>query len=289
MELNHMEKKQVYVGCTGFNYDDWKANLGGFYPPDVKNYELLGYYSTQFSTCEVNSTFYAFPKIETTKRWEKLLPKDFVLTAKLPKLIAQAENIALSKENLFSFLHIMNPLKNKLGPLVMQFAPSFEKNARTLEELDTFTSFFPHNDYTLILEFRHQSWFNEETYDFLNERRLGIVSAFLPYLKLNLYEKIKSDYFYLRIIGSHKTETGTGKQVIDRTNKVEEIVDQLVSGFGNNQNKKTAYVYINHHFSGYAPPIARKFREMLADKNISIVLPEITSFKGQHKLSDFFG
>lgn len=41
-----MTNQQIHVGCTGFNYDDWKANLGGFYPSDVKNYELLGYYST---------------------------------------------------------------------------------------------------------------------------------------------------------------------------------------------------------------------------------------------------
>ncbi|MBY9002110.1 MAG: DUF72 domain-containing protein [Candidatus Heimdallarchaeota archaeon] len=284
-----MDNKQIYVGCTGFNYNDWKANLGGFYPPDVKNHGLLGYYATQFSTCEVNSSFYAFPKIETTKRWNKLLPDDFVLTAKIPKIIAQAENIALSKENLYTFLNIMSPLKKKLGPLVMQFAPSFDKNSRTVEELDTFVNFFPQKDYTLLLEFRHKTWFNKETYDFLNEKKLGIVSSYLPYLKLNLCEEVKSEYFYLRIIGSHNTETGLGKQVLDQSKVVEEIVDKLSTGLAKNPNKKSAYVYINQHFSGYAPPIAKKFREMLEERNLSTVLPEKTAFKGQHRLSDFFG
>ncbi|MHA1591706.1 MAG: DUF72 domain-containing protein [Candidatus Heimdallarchaeaceae archaeon] len=283
-----MTNQQIHVGCTGFNYDDWKANLGGFYPADVKNYELLGYYSTQFTTCEINSTFYAFPKLETTKRWEKLLPEDFVLTAKLPKIIAQAESLALTQESLKSFLYIMSPLKDKLGPLVMQFSPSFEKNARTIEELETFVNFFPHNDYTLLLEFRHKTWFNEETYDFLNDKKLGMVSAYLPYLKLNLYEEIKSDYFYLRIIGSHKTQTGLGKQVLDRSELIEEMVGELSQGLANNP-KKSAFVYINQHFSGYAPPIAGKFREMLEEKGLSVMKPEKTAFKGQHKLADFFG
>ena len=283
-----MKNQRIHVGCTGFNYDDWKANLGGFYPADVKNYELLGYYSTQFTTCEINSTFYTFPKLETTKRWERLLPEDFVLTAKLPKIVAQAESLALTQESLKSFLHIMSPLKDKLGPLVMQFSPSFEKNAKTIEELETFVNFFPHNDYTLLLEFRHKTWFNEETYDFLNDKKLGIVSAFLPYLKLNLYEQIKSEYFYLRIIGSHKTQTGLGKQVLNRSELIEEMVGELSQALTNNPNK-SAFVYINQHFSGYAPPIAGKFREMLEEKGLSVMTPEKTTFKGQHKLADFFG
>jgi uncharacterized protein YecE (DUF72 family) len=283
-----MTNQQIHVGCTGFNYDDWKANLGGFYPSDVKNYELLGYYSTQFTTCEINSTFYAYPKIETTKRWEKLLPDDFVLTAKMPKIISQAESLASTRESLKSFLHVMSPLKDKLGPLVMQFAPSFEKNARTMEELETFVNFFPHNDYTLLLEFRHKTWFNQETYDFLNNKKLGIVSAYLPYLKLNLYEKIKSDYFYLRIIGSHKTQTDLGRQVLDRSELIEEMVGELSQELINNP-EKSAFVYINQHFSGYAPPIAGKFREMLGKRGLNVMIPEKTTFKGQHKLADFFG
>ncbi len=283
-----MTNQQVHVGCTGFNYADWKANIGGFYPSDVQNYELLGYYSTQFTTCEVNSTFYAFPKIETTKRWAKLLPEDFVLTAKIPKIIAQAENLATTQESLISFLHIMSPLKDKLGPLVMQFSPSFNKTAKTMDELETFVNFFPHDDFTLLLEFRHKTWFTEETFDFLNTNKLGIVSAYLPYLKLNLYEEIKSDSFYLRIIGSHKTQTGLGRQSLDRSELVEEMVGQLAQGLESNSSK-SAYVYINQHFSGYAPPIARKFREMLRKKGLSVMTPEKTTFKGQYKLSDFLG
>jgi len=284
-----MTNQQIHVGCTGFNYDDWKANLGGFYPADVKNYELLGYYSTQFTTCEINSTFYAFPKLATTKRWKKLLPEDFVLTAKIPKIIAQAESLALTQERLKSFLHIISPLKDRLGPLVMQFSPGFEKNAKTVEELEAFVNFFPHNDYTLLLEFRHKTWFNEETYDFLNDKKLGLVSAYLPYLKLNLFEEIKSECFYLRIIGSHDTQTGLGKQALDRSVLVEEMVGQLAHGLANNPNKKSAYVYINQHFSGYAPPIAHKFREMLEEKGLSVMTPEKTTFKGQHKIADFLG
>jgi len=284
-----MQDVKIHVGCTGFNYEDWKSNLGGFYPAKIDKYALLEFYSTQFTTCEINSTFYAFPKLETTARWNKSLPDDFVLTAKIPKSICQADNLSIVEQNLKSFLLIMNPLKKKLGPLVMQLKPSFEKNASTREQINDFISFFPHSDYQLVIEFRHNSWYNEDTYNLLNEKNIGIVSSFLPYIKFNLFEEVKKDYFYLRIIGSHKQTIGLGKELKDQTELMEKTVDQLADAYSTNTNKSTGYVFINNHFSGYAPPAARKFKDLLAEKKLIPIEPKKTTFKGQQKLADFFG
>ncbi len=279
----------MYVGCTGFNYEDWKAQHGSFYPPKIDRFDLLEFYSTQFTTCEINSTFYAFPKLETTIRWAKSLPDDFVLTAKIPKSICQADLLSGVEKPLNDFLKILHPLKKNLGPLVMQLKPSFEKNETNLEQIVDFIDFFPHNNYELIMEFRHSTWFNEETYDLLNEKKLGIVSSYLPYIKFNLFEEVKKEHFYLRLIGSHQQQIGLGKELKDRTNYMEETADNLLQAYQNNSNKSTGYVFINNHFSGYAPPAARKFKEMLQERDISIVEPANTVFKGQQKLADFFG
>ena len=284
-----MSDIRIHVGCTGFNYDDWKANLGGFYPAKIDKFELLDFYATQFTTCEINSTFYAFPKLETTARWNKSLPDDFVLTAKIPKSICQADNLSVVEQNLKSFLHVMNPLKEKLGPLVMQLKPSFEKNPSTRDQIYDFISFFPHSDYELIIEFRHKSWYEEDTYELLNEKKIGIVSSFLPYIKLNLFEEVKKDYFYLRLIGSHQQQIGLGKELKDRTDYMSKTADQLVDAYSNNKNKSSGYVFINNHFSGYAPPAARKFKELLAERDLIPLEPKKTTFKGQQKLADFFG
>jgi len=284
-----MSKQKIYVGCTGFNYEDWLANKGGFYPPNIEKYELLGFYSTIFPTCEINSTFYAFPRFTSTSRWAKLLPKDFVLTAKLPKEICQASDISLVEEKLNAFLKIMNPLKKNLGPFVCQFAPSFDKTEKSLKQLLKFLDFYPLNEYGLVMEFRHDTWFNQDTYDILNDHKLGMVSSFLPFIKFNLFEEVKSEYFYLRLIGSHKQPLGGGKELIDRKIEMEETADKLEKAFGNNPKKTTAYVFINQHFSGYAPPAASRFKEMLEERKLKTVTPEITSFKGQQKLSSFFG
>ncbi|MCE7741717.1 MAG: DUF72 domain-containing protein [Candidatus Heimdallarchaeota archaeon] len=287
--MNAMQDVKIHVGCTGFNYDDWKANQGAFYPPNINNLDLLEFYSTQFTTSEINSTFYAFPRMKTTARWANLLPDDFILTAKLPKTICQADLLSGTEKQLNDFLRMMSPLKKNLGPFVMQLKPSFEKNETNLEQIVEFIDFFPHNDYELIMEFRHSTWFNDETYELLNEKKLGIVSAYLPYIKFNLFEEVKKEHFYLRLIGSHQQQIGLGKELKDRKIYMEEAADNLLQAFQNNSNKSTGYVFINNHFSGYAPPAARKFKEILKEKKIVVVEPQKTTFKGQQRLADFFG
>ena len=49
----------VYLGTSGFSYDDW---IGNFYPAGMPKNEWLVYYSREFNTCEINSTYYALPK-----------------------------------------------------------------------------------------------------------------------------------------------------------------------------------------------------------------------------------
>jgi uncharacterized protein YecE (DUF72 family) len=283
-----MSEQKIYVGITGFNYEDWFANKGGFYPPNIEKYELLGFYSTVFPTCEINSTFYAFPRFASTSRWAKLLPEDFVLTAKLPKEICQTSDIALVEEKLNAFLKIMNPLKKNLGPFVCQFAPNFDRTEKSLDQLLKFLDFYPLDEYSLVMEFRHNTWFNQDTYDILNDHKIGMVSSFLPYIKFNLFEEVKSDYFYLRIIGSHSQRIGEGKELVNRTAVMNELADTLDTGLKNNPKKSSAYVFINNHFSGYAPPTATKFKEMLEDRKLETVTPKITAFKGQQKLANFF-
>ena len=286
--MRKMQDVKIHVGCTGFNYEDWKSGSGGFYPPKISTLDLLEFYSTQFTTCEINSTFYAFPKLQTTARWAKSLPEDFILTAKIPKSICQADFLSGVEKQLKDFLMIMSPLKKNLGPLIMQLQPSFERNETNLEQIIDFIDFFPHDKYELIIEFRHATWFNQETYDLLNEKKLGIVSSYLPYIKFNLFEEVKKEYFYLRLIGSHQQPIGLGRELKDRTSLIEKTAHELQEAYQNNPNKSSGYVFINNHFSGYAPPAARKFKEILAEKRLIVIEPKKTVFKGQQKLADFF-
>jgi uncharacterized protein YecE (DUF72 family) len=49
----------LYLGTSGFAYDEWKH--GVFYPEGLKNREMLSYYSSRFPSVEINYTFRRFP------------------------------------------------------------------------------------------------------------------------------------------------------------------------------------------------------------------------------------
>ena len=48
----------IHVGTSGWQYRDWK---GSFYPEDLPQRAWLGFYTTRFSTVELNNSFYRLP------------------------------------------------------------------------------------------------------------------------------------------------------------------------------------------------------------------------------------
>lgn len=68
---------EIHIGTSGWSYEHWKEN---FYPKLVKSANLLKYYSSVFSTVEINNTFYRMPKTTTVKKWQQNVPQDFLFS-----------------------------------------------------------------------------------------------------------------------------------------------------------------------------------------------------------------
>ena len=49
----------LFAGASGFSYKPWK---GPFYPVDLPDAGMLGYYAARLPTVEINNTFYRMPK-----------------------------------------------------------------------------------------------------------------------------------------------------------------------------------------------------------------------------------
>jgi uncharacterized protein YecE (DUF72 family) len=67
---------------------DESGFLEAWYPKGLRRDERLPWYAQHFRLVEVNSTFYAFPKVETTRKWPEQTPRNFVFDIKLPKLLS---------------------------------------------------------------------------------------------------------------------------------------------------------------------------------------------------------
>ena len=124
-----MERPEIRIGTSSFSEADW---VGPFYPSGTRPADFLRYYTTQFSTVEIDASYYAVPSIRTVERWREICPPHFILSAKFPRTIVHGGDTAtpnaslvLNPEKTYSirdqFLESMSRLGSNLGPLVLQF------------------------------------------------------------------------------------------------------------------------------------------------------------------------
>jgi uncharacterized protein YecE (DUF72 family) len=120
----------LHLGTIGWSYNFWKGN---FYPAKTASKDFLSYYSKQFNTVEVDATFYRNPTEETVKNWRAVTPEGFMFSLKFPQLITHVKMLKDCQPQTDAFLNGVALLKEKLGPLLFQFPPSF--TAKHFQEL----------------------------------------------------------------------------------------------------------------------------------------------------------
>ena len=168
----------ILIGTSGWSYANWK---GAFYPNDLAQRDWLRYYATQFSSVEINSTFYHVPSRATVEQWRTATPDDFVFSLKLSRLITHMKHLVAdeqTREALVRFFDATSPLKHKFGVLLVQLPASLHAN---IQQLTTFVQILKETlaDYDITpriaIEFRHASWFTTETFALLRQHNIASV------------------------------------------------------------------------------------------------------------------
>lgn len=72
----------LYFGTSGFSYDDW---VGPFYPNGLRRQDWLLYYAREFNALELNSTFYALPRVSVIESMVRKTGEDFLFSVKAPQ------------------------------------------------------------------------------------------------------------------------------------------------------------------------------------------------------------
>jgi uncharacterized protein YecE (DUF72 family) len=65
----------ILIATSGYAYKDWK---GRFYPDDIKDTDMLSFYSRTFPFTEVNSSYYSMPKSYMFYHMIKKTPDGFL-------------------------------------------------------------------------------------------------------------------------------------------------------------------------------------------------------------------
>ena len=153
----------LLAGTSGFSYKEW---LGHFYPEQLPANEMLRYYAAQFSTVEINNTFYRMPAESMLAQWSQQVPENFAFTLKAPRRITHDQRLREAEANVAEFLRRADVLGGRLGALLFQLPPFLKKD---LPRLRDFLALLPPGK-EIAFEFRNASWHDDEIYEALRSR-----------------------------------------------------------------------------------------------------------------------
>jgi uncharacterized protein YecE (DUF72 family) len=152
------------AGTSGFAFKEWK---GSFYPADLKDDGMLGFYAAKFPVVEINNTFYRLPRQDVLEHWASQVAAPFTFAIKASQRITHFARLKPEAQSALEFL-LRNTasLGDRLGPILFQLPPNMKKD---VPRLRAFLEMLP-TDRRYTIEFRHETWFDEETYDALRAR-----------------------------------------------------------------------------------------------------------------------
>ena len=166
-----MMLERLHIGTSGWSYKHW---AGLFYPEGVKPAKYLEYYVTEFDCVELNASFYRTPSIKTVEGWVRRTPASFRFCVKMNRFITHLKKLVDTAEPLERFLAVFDPLRDRLGPFLVQLPPNLRFDSSLAEAfLQLLASH--RNIGKFALEARHDSWFTPESIFLL--RHYGIVNV----------------------------------------------------------------------------------------------------------------
>lgn len=161
-------RAQIRIGTSGFSYPEWKS---GFYPPDLPQKRFLEHYASRFPAVEIDATFYRMPSAAMLEGWTGRTPPHFRFALKASRRITHQERLRLPSEAVDYLTSVLPHLGERLGVVLFQLPPNFTCDP---ERLELFLATLD-PDLPRAVEFRHVSWFSEQTYALLRRHRTGLV------------------------------------------------------------------------------------------------------------------
>jgi len=227
---------KLLAGTSGYSFKEWK---GTFYPADLKADGMLSFYATKFPTLEINNTFYRLPKEHVLQEWAAQVPERFSFAIKASQRITHHTRLKAESQSLVEYL-LKNTatLGEKLGPILFQLPPNLKKD---IPRLQNFLTYLP-DDRRYTFEFRHESWFDEDTFTLLRDRDIAMCVSESADLACPVV--CTATWGYLRL---HK---------LDYSSAALEKWAKCVSA----QKWNDAYVYFKHdEGEGSGPPAVESF------------------------------
>lgn len=241
---------EAFVGTSGWVYESW---IKKFYPEELSDRDKLQFFSTQFSTVEINNSFYHLPSEDVFKKWANTVPANFVFAVKASRYLTHTKKLkdpAQAWDLLYSHA---SALGAKIGPILFQFAPNWKINLARLQE---FLELLDSEELKLrySFEFRHESWFTAKLYQLLSKHNAALCIA--DSWRYKRVEQMTADFCYIRYHGRQLSAAPdySRAQLKAEAKKINAMIQQ-----GND-----VYVYFNNDAQAKAIKNARALTELLS-------------------------
>ena len=201
---------------------------------------MLNFYATQFSTVEINHTFYRMPVENLLLNWARSVPEGFRFALKANQQITHIQRLRGCESTLKRFLEVASVLNegDHLGPVLVQLPPSFKFDRPLLED---FLALRP-TAFRFAFEVRHSSWYTDETYAVLRKHETALCLSETD--KQTPPDVLTANFTYVRL----RLEDYTAKQLADWRKRFDAWMNQGVD----------VYVYRKHEEEGKGPAYARQ-------------------------------
>jgi uncharacterized protein YecE (DUF72 family) len=167
---------RLYAGTSGWAYPTWKPE---FYPAGTPAKRFLEFYASQLTSVEVNYTFRALPTAKILDGWLAATPANFRFSFKAPQRITHFRRLQECENDVAQFVAALEPVKqaSKLGLLLFQLPPNFKADTNLLSSFLATSALRTKGAPPIAFEFRHESWFRDETYAILRQYNAALCVA----------------------------------------------------------------------------------------------------------------
>lgn len=245
-----MHQPSINIGTSGWSYNHWKEI---FYPKTVRQKDWLDYYASLFKCVEINGSFYRLPTIEIVQLWNDKVPDDFIFCPKMSRFLTHMKKLRNPEEPLQRFFSVFEPLRKKMGPVLVQLPPQLKFNKEVAEHF-YYEWKTKYNAYEMVLEIRDNSWLCAESVDLLNKNNIGLVISQSGYL-FPYSEMITATNIYVRFHGPKELYASSYS-----TQMLEEFAAKFLAWKADGH---VIWAFFNNDIYGYAVEDAQRLQSII--------------------------
>lgn len=216
--------------------------------------DRLAFYAGNFTTVEVNSSFYRLQQRSTLEKWYDQTPAHFRFALKANRYLTHNKKLLDPEKSILIEKDHAMPLKEKLAVVLWQLPKTLTPD---LPRLSIFIQALRRwSEVRHAIEFRHSSWFTDDTAEYLSEA--GIAACLSDAGDWPLWDRITTDLVYLRLHGNPHTYASryTPETLCHWAVRIRSWLCQ----------QKQVYVYFDNDAECAAPDNARDLQEFLLGK-----------------------